>query len=352
MRLPVFFLLTVFILQACGGSGGGPTVAPAGPVNMDDFARYIVTAESDKAIVASNASSPFGNQAIKRTIISSVDEVQQYGNIRVGKPTIFRFSSKATPAQIRQFAQYGKTALSNPKNAAVLTALLATGVVVGYELLETEDDAEPVPITPQPGTGVAYADISQLASKEDLLKGLKSYKIPKKMLKAVSEELSLPSQGAVHESLKIPSNKTTLGTKPLLLPASSEDAKIEGVSFSYSFGRDGKFYRKITITGQITNQTRTIVKARFYDQAGLPLRSADSKYSSDSGQLEITQVLLGVISGSRFHQYTSTRPLKLYLPDSAFPKSINSETVKCRVEVLHKNSGKLLAATLPISIPK
>ena len=54
------------------------------------------------------------------------------------------------------------------------------GIVVGYELLETEDSDQPAALRPQPGTGVAYADIGQLASKEEIISGLKNFKISSK----------------------------------------------------------------------------------------------------------------------------------------------------------------------------
>jgi len=347
MRLPFFFLLTVFILQACGGSGGGPTVAPAGPVNLDDLARYIVTAESDKAIVVNNAS-PFGNQAIRRTVISSADDLAKIGQISTNTQLAIRFSKNATPAQMRQLAQYGKTALRNPKNAAVLGALLATGIVAGYELLETEEDAEPVPIIPQPGTGVAYADIGQLASKEEIISGLKTFKISQQILDAVSAELSLPASQSTQrttQSLTLSTNK--LNTKAFLPPVSSAEAHIEKVNFSRSF-RDGTVYLNISMTGQITNQTRTIVKARFFDPDGHPLLNPGSDYTDDSGQVEVRRALIGLISGKKFHQFPISKPLSLSLPTTALP---NPENTRCRIEVRHKSSGKLLAAsaTLPIS---
>ncbi len=347
MRLPFFFLLTVFILQACGGSGGGPTVAPAGPVNLDDLARYIVTAESDKAIVVNNAS-PFGNQAIRRTVISSADDLAKIGQISTNTQLAIRFSKNATPAQMRQLAQYGKTALRNPKNAAVLGALLATGIVAGYELLETEEDAEPVPIIPQPGTGVAYADIGQLASKEEIISGLKTFKISQQILDAVSAELSLPASQSTQrttQSLTLSTNK--LNTKAFLPPVSSAEAHIEKVNFSRSF-RDGTVYLNISMTGQITNQTRTIVKARFFDPDGHPLLNPGSDYTDDSGQVEVRRALIGLISGKKFHQFPISKPLSLSLPTTALP---NPENTRCRIEVRHKSSGKLLAASalLPIS---
>lgn len=347
MRLPFYLLLTAALLQACGGGSGAPTVAPAGPVTMDDLARYIVTAESDKALVVNNAS-PFGNQAIRRTVISSADDLQRVGQISPNARLAIRFSKTATPAQMRQFAQYGKTALRNPRNAAVLGALLATGVVVGYELLEDEDSDTPVPLSPQPGTAVAYADISQLASKEDIIKGLQTFKLPRKTLDAVSAELSLPAQtpgSSIAQSLTLSTDK--LNTKVFLPPVASPEARLQEVNFSRSF-RDGTFYFNISIAGQITNQTRTIVKARFFDQAGNPLLSPGSDYLNDSGQVEVRRELIGVISSNKFHQFPISKPLSLSLPINALP---DSENIKCRIEVQHKSSGKLLAASalLPIS---
>lgn len=346
MRLPFYLLLTVLLLQACGGGGGAPTVAPPGPVNMDDLARYIVTAESDKAIVVNNAS-PFGNQAIRRTVISSTDDLAQIGQIRANSQLAIRFSKSATPAQMRQFAQYGKTALRNPRNAAILGALLATGVVVGYELLEDEDSDTPVSLSPQPGTAVAYADVSQLASKEDILKGLKTFKLSRKTLDAVSAELSLPTQkpsSSIAQSLTLSTKK--LNTKAFLPPVASAEARIQEVNFSRSF-RGGDFYLNISIAGQITNQTRTVVKARFFDPDGHPSLNPGSDYTDDSGQVEVRRELIGVISGKKFHQFPISKPLSLSLPIMALP---NPKNTRCRIEVRHKSSGKLLAASalLPI----
>ncbi len=346
MRLPYSLLLTIFLLQACGG-GGAPTVAPPGPVNMDDLARYIVTAESDKAIVASNAS-PFGNQAIKRTVIASADDLSRVGQISSNTQLAIRFSKSATPAQMRQFAQYGKTALRNPKNAAVLGALLATGIVVGYELLETEDSDQPAALRPQPGTGVAYADIGQLASKEEILSGLKTFKISQQTLDAVSAELSLPArQPAQGNASSLTLSTDKVNTKAFLPPVASAEARLQEVRFSRSF-RDGTIYLNVSIAGQITNQTRTIVKARFFDPAGRPILNNSSDYTNASGQVEARRELIGVISGNKFHQFSISKPLSLSLPITALP---NPENIKCRVEVRHKSSGKLLAATalLPIS---
>jgi hypothetical protein len=220
--------------------------------------------------------------------------------------------------------------------------------VVGYELLETEDDAEPVPITPQPGTGVAYADISQLASKEEILSGLKNFKISQQILDAVSAELSLPASQSTQrttQSLTLSTNK--LNTKAFLPPVSSAEAHIEKVNFSRSF-RDGDFYLNISMAGQITNQTRTIVKARFFDPDGHPLLNPGSDYTDDSGQVEVRRELIGLISGKKFHQFPISKPLSLSLPTTALP---NPENTRCRIEVRHKSSGKLLAASalLPIS---
>lgn len=347
MRLPFLLLLTAFLLQACSGGGGAPTAAPPGPVNMDDLARYIVTAESDKAIVVNNAS-PFGNQAIRRTVISSADDLAQIGQISTNTQLAIRFSKNATPAQMRQLAQYGKTALRNPKNAAVLGALLATGIVAGYELLETEDNDQPATIIPQSGTGVAYADIGQLASKEEIISGLKNFKISQQILDAVSAELSLPASQSTQrttQSLKLSTDK--LNTKAFLPPVASAEARLEEVNFSRSF-RDGTVYLNISIAGQITNQTRTIVKARFFDPAGQPLLPPRSDYTDDSGQAEVRRELIGVISGNKFHQFPISKPLSLSLPITALP---NPENIKCRIEVWHKSSGKLLAASalIPIS---
>jgi hypothetical protein len=310
---------------------------------MDDLARYIVTAESDKAIVASNAS-PFGNQAIKRTVIASADDLSRVGQISSNTQLAIRFSKSATPAQMRQFAQYGKTALRNPKNAAVLGALLATGIVVGYELLETEDSDQPAALRPQPGTGVAYADIGQLASKEEILSGLKTFKISQQTLDAVSAELSLPARQPA-SSLTLSTDK--VNTKAFLPPVASAEARLQEVRFSRSF-RDGTIYLNVSIAGQITNQTRTIVKARLFDPAGRPILNNSSDYTNASGQVEARRELIGVISGNKFHQFSISKPLSLSLPITALP---NPENIKCRVEVRHKSSGKLLAATalLPIS---
>lgn len=353
MRQSLNLLFIVLFLQACGGSGSG--TVPAGPVNMDDLAKYIVTAESDKAMVVSK-SSPFGSQAIRRTVINSADDLQRVGQVPANARLAIRFSKTATPAQMRQFAQYGKAALRNPRNTAILGALLATGIVVGYELLEEEAAGQPAPAPPQPNSGVVYTDISTLASNDEILKGLQTFQLPKQTLDAVSAELALPKQddqNSIVQSLAISPEKTkappSLNTEAFLLPKSSPQASIEKVKCSRSL-RNGQLYLDISITGQITNQTRTVVKARFFDTTGNPIPRADSNTNHGTGQVEARRELIGVISNNKFHYFTSQQPLLLSLPTAAFPPDMDNKTVRCRIEVHHKHSGKLLAATATLPI--
>jgi|AntRauTorckE5430_2_1112549.scaffolds.fasta_scaffold10693_2 hypothetical protein len=346
-------LFIVLFLQACGGSGSG--TVPAGPVNMDDLTKYIVKAESDKAIVVSK-SSPFGSQAIRRTVINSADDLHLLGKVPANARLAIRFSKTATPAQMRQFAQYGKVALRNPRNTAILGALLATGIVKGYELLEEEAAGQSATAPPQPNSGIVYTDISTPASNDEILKGLKTFKLPKQTLDAVSAELALPKQdgqNTIVQSLVISSEKIkaapSLNTKVFLLPKSSPQASIEKVKCSRSL-RNGQLYLDIRITGQITNQTRTVVKAKFFDTTGNPIPRADLNTTHDSGQIEAERELIGVNSNNKFHYFTSQQPLLLSLPTAAFPPSMDNRTVRCRIEVHHKYSGKLLAATTTLPI--
>ena len=349
MRLSLYILILGLGLQACGNSSPAP--AGPGPANMDDLVKYIVTTESDRAIVTSHAS-PFGGQALKRTVINSADDLQRIGSVSKHARLAIRFSKTATPAQMRQFAQYGKQALKNPRNSAILGALLATGVVLGYELLEDESPNNINGIPLSPGTGVSYASIGQPTSKEEVIKGLKSFKIPKQTLDAVSAELSLATpdqQNAIARSLSLSRDEVKTATDAItktFRPAiSSEEARIDNVSFSRVF-RNGQIYQNILISGQITNQTRTIVKASFYNAAGDPLKEANGTKA-----IEVQQELMGVISRQSFHVFPGNTPLTLSLPFGDLTASSAGNVYKCRVEVYHKNSGKLLAASAvqPIS---
>lgn len=354
MRQISLVLMLILTLLACGGGTGTAPVGIA-PVNMDDLAKYIVTAESDKAIVVNNAS-PFGNQALRRTVITSADDFQRVGQISTNTRLAMRFSKSATPAQMQQFARYGKTALRNPRNAAILGALLATGVVVGYELLEEEPGGQAGAGTPQPGPGVAYADIGQLASKDEIIKSLKAYRIPKQTLDAVSEELSLPGQS--WQNATSPSGNSTsrtikaspgLSIKPFLPALSSAEARIAGVNFLHTF-RNGKLQLDVSVMGKITNQTRTLVKARFFDPEGKPLKGSDPDLTDDSGQIEASRELIGVISATKFHTFSAQTPLKLSLPAAALTVISDKGSPKCRVEVRQKSTGKLLAASAVLPI--
>lgn len=299
----------------------------------------LISAESDNALVFSK-SSPFGQQAIKRTVISAQDDLLKLGQVSRNSKLAIQFSKSATPAQMRQIAQYGKTALHNPKSAAVLGALMGTGIVAGYILLEDETQAPDLP--PSEATpGVKTIPIGTLASNQEILQGLKTYKLPKSTLEAVSKELSLPTPRA--------QAKTPLKTQAFMLPASSQEARIDEVKFSWADGsHSGPL--NILITGQITNQTRTIVKARFFDKDGNPVSSPDPDYKNPEGQLEAERELIGAISSRQFHQFTPQRPLRLSVPDFAFPTTGDNKTIQCRVEVRHKYSGKLLAATAALPI--
>lgn len=326
-------LLTLLLLVACG-SGPAP---PPPPPTLDDL--MVISAESNQALVF-NKSSPFGQQAIKRTVISSQDDLMRLGQIGPRSKLAIQFSKSATPAQMRQFAQYSKTALRNPRNAAVLGALLGTGVVASYILLDDEPDA-PSLDTPDPTRGVKTIPIQASASNQDLLEGLKTYKLPKATLDAVSSELRLTGT-------ETPANNALI-KKAFLLPKSSQEAKIENVQFSRSL-KNNSIMLDINITGQITNRTRTLVKARFFDETRTPLLSPNSNYTNPQGQVEVERELIGVISRNKFHAYTQERPLTLSVPAAVVQSTGANPAVKCRIEVFHKSSGKLMAATAALPI--
>lgn len=323
----------LLILWSCGNAPSYET----GIKTTDDLIHYIVSAESDEALVYQR-SSPFGQQALRRTAVNSLDDLQKVGPISRNAKLAIQFSPKATQAQMQQIARYGKTALRNPRNTAVLGGLLATGAVVSYIILEEEGPGTPAPL---PGsTGSNTIALGDTAPAEEVIAGLKQYQLPTTTLNAIAEELKV-------QPLK---TKRLRNYRVAHFPYRSDKAAITATQFTLTNGPQGKAILTISVTGTFTAATELQVKARILDSQGKPVKNYKARHAAADGKVEVVKTLPASTLW-KFHQYTADMPLTFTLPVSDFDPLGLSLGNRCRVEAYHPTEG-LLAATGALAIER
>ncbi len=317
-------------LLACGNAP-----IEEGIKTTDDLIEYLVAAESDEAVVY-NKSSSFGQQALRRTTVNSLDELKKVGPVSSNAQLSIKYAPKATAAQMRQLAHYGKTALRNPRNLAVLSGMMATGLVVGYTIIENEEGDAPPPL-PRP-SGSKTVRLGSALPADQLVVGLKQFKLPEQKLNAIAEELKIqPGQG--REIFQVAH-----------LPYRSGLAAIENTQFAFVKGLSGDALLQVRLAGKFSAAAPVQVKVKMLSSKGHPIKNGKAQNANADGAVEVSRTLQP--SASRdFHHFTPEAPLVFHLPVADFDPFGLELTSHCRIEA-RQPDGQLLAATGLLTIER